>query len=125
MCDFSEGLREPEMVKNRPVLVLSRPRKRHGLVTVACISTVKPNPVEAYHYLLPKASMPRKRQFQEKESWVKADMIYTVGFHRLNLIQEGKIDGRRQYFDRVLGHQQMSDIRACVLAGLGIRELAR
>ena len=126
MCDFSEGFKPPELVKRRPVLVVASSRERSGLVTVVGISTVCPEPVRAYHYLLPKASMPRQKQFQEKESWVKADMIYTVGFHRLDLIREGKdSNGKRVYFQRRLGREQMDKVRVCVLAGLGMSNLFR
>lgn len=122
MCDFSQGFKEPEMTKKRPVLVVSSIRKRGGLVTVACISTSTPSPVEPYHYLLPKASMPRMKEFQEKESWVKADMIYTVGFQRLDQIRlpTRGADGKRMYYQDRLGREQMQAIRKCLLAGLGI-----
>lgn len=87
LCDFSY-FKEPEMVKNnRPVIVLSSALKgRDKLLTVVPLSTVKPEPIRPYHYLLTKKSMPMIGIFQERESWVKGDMLYTVGFHRLNLI---------------------------------------
>ncbi|WP_422463325.1 MULTISPECIES: type II toxin-antitoxin system PemK/MazF family toxin [unclassified Endozoicomonas] len=72
MCDFSQGFKEPEMTKKRPVLVVSSIRKRGGLVTVACISTSTPNPVEPYHYLLPKASMPRMKEFHRERKLGKS-----------------------------------------------------
>jgi uncharacterized protein YifN (PemK superfamily) len=113
-CDFSSGFKEPEMVKKRPVIVLTPSMKgRVKLVTVLALSTQKPNPKELFHYKLPKASMPQLGRFQEKDTWVKGDMIYTVGFHRLDLIQLGKKDpntGKRLYFDKRLGRDQCSGI---------------
>ena len=64
--------------------------------------------------------------FQNSDSWVKADMIYTVGFHRLDLIKLGKRgnNGKRLYFSQKLGKDQMSEIYACVLNGLGLGYLS-
>lgn len=101
VCDFSQGFKEPEMVKSsRPVVILSGPIKgRANLVTIAPLSTVEPDPVQAYHYRIPKQSMPMVGTYQLNDSWLKGDMIYTVGFHRLNLIRLGKRDpnGNRLY----------------------------
>lgn len=123
MCDFSEGFRAPEMVKRRPVLVLSPAFKhRNQLVTVVPLSTTPPEPVCAYHYQLPPKSLPMVSFFQRSTTWVKADMIYTVGFHRLSLIQLGtrKPNGKRNYFTDRLGREQMRQIYACVLHGLNL-----
>jgi uncharacterized protein YifN (PemK superfamily) len=127
MCDFSAGFKVPEMIKKRPVLVLTPAYKGHnGLVTVTPLSTVKPDPIEAYHYLIPKASMPQLGHFQTDETWLKGDMIYTVGFHRLDLIKLGKrgSDGKREYFTQRLGREQMKAIYECILHGLNLSHLA-
>ena len=126
MCDFTTGFSAPEMVKKRPVLVLSKAlRHRSGLVTVVPLSTTPPDPVCDYHYKLPKASLPMVGNFQQKDTWVKADMICTVAFHRLDLIRLGKRKegGKRQYFDNCLGRSQMSVIYGCVLHGLGLSSI--
>ena len=75
-----------------------------------------------YHYKLPKASLPLLKNFQIKDTWVKADMIYTVGYHRLNLIQlkTRGADGRRLYYKNTLGRPQMEAIYACMLHGIGL-----
>ena len=111
-CDFSAGFREPEMVKkSRPVVVVSSPIKgRGGLVTVVALSSSRPEPVMDYHMLLPKAALPQLGMFQTKETWLKGDMIYSIGFHRLDLIKLGKRDpntGKRQYFSARLGRDNM------------------
>lgn len=126
MCDFSTGFRTPEMVKVRPVIVLST--RRGGLVTVVALSTAAPDPVERCHIRLPKACMPQLRHFQERDSWVKGDMIYTVGHHRLNLIRLGKRDpdtGKRIYFTQKLGSERMKEVYGCILHGLNIGHVAR
>ena len=44
ICDFNTGFRPPEMVKKRPVVVISESRQQ--LVTVVPLSTTEPNPIE-------------------------------------------------------------------------------
>lgn len=118
------------MVKSkRPVIVLTpQMRNRADLVTVVPLSTVKPNPVMSYHYMLPKNCMPQIGMFQKDDSWVKGDMIYTVGFHRLNLIQLGQRDpatGRRIYYKNRLGRERMKEIYSCILHGLNLSILTK
>lgn len=126
LCDFS-GFKEPEMVKSkRPVIVVSSEIKgRSRLVTIAPLSTVKPEPVQLYHYMLPKKSMPMLSNFQGAESWVKGDMLYTVAFHRLDLIRLGTKNaaGKRDYFQNRLGREQMQEIYKCILHGLNLSKL--
>lgn len=127
-CDFSRGFQAPEMVKSgRPVLVLSPNMQGRGqLVTVVALSTAKPPIVRPYHYQLPKNVMPQLGRFQEKDTWVKGDMIYTIGFHRLDLIRLGKREprtGKRLYFTQRLEREQMKQVYSCVLHGLSLAHL--
>lgn len=71
--------------------------------------------------------MPMIGGFQEEDSWLKGDMIYTFGFHRFNLIQLGKRgpDGKRLYFKNCLGSEQMKHIYQCVMHGLNLAKLAQ
>ena len=51
LCDYSTGFREPEMVKRRPVVVVShRLPRRDGLCTVVPLSTTPP-PVPGLAYV--------------------------------------------------------------------------
>lgn len=115
------------MVKpKRPVLVISpKIARRPGLVTVAALSTVRPSPAEAYHMLIPPNFLPQLGRYQKNETWLKGDMIYTVGFHRLHLIQLNKRgpNGKRVYFRSRLGREQMRAAYRCVLQGLGLEHL--
>ena len=118
------------MVKSgRPVVVLSPAmRGRPNLVTVVALSTEPPSPVMPYHLELPRASLPQLSRFQERPSWVKGDMIYTVGFHRLELIRLGKKDqqtGKRLYFKQRLARERMREVYACVMHGLNLGHLAQ
>ena len=130
LCDFSQGFKEPEMVKSkRPVIVLTPSIAGRGkLVTILALSTSTPDPVLPYHYKIPKSSMPQLGRFQENDTWVKGDMIYSVGFHRLDLIQLGKrhpTSGKRLYFKQRLGREQMSEIYKCMFHGLNLGHLGQ
>ena len=126
-CDFSTGFKVPEMVKSkRPVIILSpRLRRRPDLVTVVALSTQAPEEAGDYHLKLPSSSLPQLGMFAT-DSWVKGDMVYTVGFHRLNLIRLGTRDpqtGKRRYFKDRLSRDRMREVYSCVLHGLGIGHL--
>ena len=126
MCDFTYGFREPEMVKNRPVIVLTPSMAGRGkLVTVVGLSSVRPAVICDYHCILPPATLPMLGNFQTKETWVKGDMVYAVGFDRLNLIKLGhrSADGKREYFTNRRGRERMREIYGCVLHGLNLRSL--
>lgn len=48
-------------------------------------------------------------------------MVYSVGFHRLELIRIGKKpDGTRNYFLDRLGREQMKAIYSCILHGINM-----
>jgi hypothetical protein len=58
--------------------------------------------------------------------WVKGDMVYAVGFHRLNLIRIGKDrDGKRIYRLDTISEKQMKEVKCCVLRGLGMTHLTK
>ncbi|WP_081617423.1 MULTISPECIES: type II toxin-antitoxin system PemK/MazF family toxin [unclassified Thioalkalivibrio] len=129
LCDFSAGFKNPEMVKSgRPVVVLSPLMQgRPNLVTVVALSTKRPDPIMPFHLELPRAALPQLGRFQEQSSWVKGDMVYSVGFHRLDLIKLGKRDsrtGKRMYFTRCLSKERMREIYGCVMHGLNLGHVA-
>lgn len=124
ICDF-DGLKEPEIVKRRPAIVIS-PRKRGGpqLCTVVPISTTDPVPELPHHYRLDIApSLPPP--YSEQSVWVKCDMIYTVGHHRLNLPFYKDASGRRQFVNQYVNQDDLEAIQRCVLTALGFHDLAR
>jgi uncharacterized protein YifN (PemK superfamily) len=127
LCDFSTGFKEPEMVKSRrPVIVLTGAlRGRSSLVTVVPLSTLEPITSQPYHYQIPTKSLPMLDMFQSRSSWLKGDMVYTVGFHRLDLVLLGKRrqDGKRDYFKNRLSRDQMKKVYECVLHGLNLGQL--
>jgi uncharacterized protein YifN (PemK superfamily) len=120
VCDF-KGLKQPEMIKRRPVIVVSpRLRSRGNLCTVVPLSTSHPNLIQPYHYNL-KTVPPLPAPYSSPMHWVKCDMLYTVGFHRLSLLFDGKdSDGKRIYDVREIDADDLSNIRDCIRAGLGL-----
>lgn len=130
LCDFSQGFKEPEMVKSkRPVIVLANSlRGRGNLVTIVALSTATPDPVMPYHLELPRSCLPQVGRMQEATTWVKGDMLYTAGFHRLDLIQLGKrhpTTNKRIYFSSTLSRETMNKVYTCVLNGLNLGRLAQ
>lgn len=125
MCDFT-GFKEPEMVKRRPVAVISpKIGSRPGLCTVVSLSGTDPFPIMPYHCQIDiEPEMPPP--WNSKGVWVKGDMIYAVAFHRLDLIREGKdFRGKRLYRYQPLSDGQIKKIRECVLRGLGLTSLTK
>lgn len=121
LCDYSKGgFLPPEMVKRRPVVAVS-PRLRHrtGLLTVVPLSTTPPDRVCAHHCMV---AMPLTLPgFPAREAWVKADMLATVAFERLDLFRTGRDQyGKRKYLHPRLSDDDLSRVRDCIRAALGI-----
>lgn len=124
MCDFSRGFNPPEMVKKRPVIVFKR-SSRERLVIVVPISTVTPNPIKKYHFQMPNVELPNSAYFKNKQSWLKGDMIYTVGWHRLELVRLGHVNGQRKYHTACVSLATLGEIQKCVLNGIGLGHLEK
>jgi uncharacterized protein YifN (PemK superfamily) len=123
LCDFT-GMRAPEMVKRRPVVLVSpRIRARPGLATIVALSTTTPRPVEAYHAAIDiRPALPGG--FASEGVWVKGDMIYAVSLDRLDFIRSGRDElGRRTFHRTPLDDDAVRIVRRCVLAGLGLSAL--
>lgn len=124
MCDFDQGFKTPEMVKTRPVLVISPPIKlRPNLCTIVALSTTKPEPVMGYHIEIT-LKTPLPAPFKSTV-WVKGDMVNAVGFHRLNLIRTGRVKGQRQYYFDVLEKDQLNQVEICILNALNLNYLTK
>jgi mRNA interferase MazF len=123
---FDAAFREPEMVKPRPCIVVSKPMKARPLLcTVVPLSTSAPQQEMPYHcrvtipFTLPK-------RWNTAECWVKADMIYAAGFHRIDLLRLGKdATGRRRYQKSSLPEETFRLVQRAILHGLGMSHLTR
>ena len=124
ICDYDSGFRPPEMVKRRPAIVISpRLRRRDGLCTVVPLSGTAPTPPEAYHWLL-ELDRPLPKPWDSDRFWVKADMLATVGFQRLELISLGRDqEGKRKYLIIQVKNEALVAIRQCILHALGVPTL--
>jgi uncharacterized protein YifN (PemK superfamily) len=117
-CDFA-GYIEPEMVKRRPVVVLSAHKRNSRLVAVVPLSTTRPNPVETHHCRLRRNPLPNAKV---TEVWAKCDMVAVVSVQRLDLIPTGRRypNGRREYVAPKVDIDQFDAIRKGVTFGLGL-----
>jgi uncharacterized protein YifN (PemK superfamily) len=115
ICDFSEGFRPPEMVKTRPVVVISPRRRTTQFVTVVPISSAAPLPPQPWHYRLPPGAYPPSRG----TIWAKCDVLMTVGLARLDRVK-ARIDGRRMYKTFELNPADIAAILVCVRAALDL-----
>jgi uncharacterized protein YifN (PemK superfamily) len=124
ICDF-QGMQEPEMVKRRPVVVISpRLRNRGNLVSVVPLSSTRPDDSYPYHHQL-RFEPPLPAPYDDPTCWVKGDMVYTVAFYRLFVPQLGKDPktGKRQSDIRVLTDGELTSVMSCVLNGIGLGHL--
>jgi mRNA interferase MazF len=116
ICDYSTGFQAPEMVKVRPVVVISPRRRSSQLVTVVPLSSVAPVPVEPWHVPLPIGAYPPARG----PMWVKADMVAAVAMARLDRVKVKSPGGIRTYQVFQVDAECMAAIRAAVKAALGL-----
>lgn len=116
-CDFS-GYIAPEIIKRRPVVVLTAHKRNSKLVTVVPLSTTPPNPVESYHYRLLQNPLPHSTA---PEVWAKCDMVAVVSIDRLDLVRTPRgVNGKRQYLSLSIGADQFEAIRRGVVHALGL-----
>ena len=118
-CDF-KGLDKPEMIKRRPVIVLSYSRARPGLAIVVPLSTTAPTPPRSWHHQLRATS-----QWDHHERWVKGDMIYTMSLSRLFPWYVGlDSNGRRIFLHNFrIDESDFAATKKAVLSALKITEL--
>ena len=121
LCDYATGFKPPEMVKRRPVVVVSpRLHRRRGLCTVAPLSTTPPDQPQAYHHLV-RLAEPLPERWGASEMWVKADMVATVSHERLDLFRTGRDQyGKRKYLQPKLSPEDLEAVRRCIALALGI-----
>jgi len=115
ICDFSTGFRAPEIVKVRPVVVISPRRRRGQLATVIPLSSTEPIPAEPWHFVMPPGAYPPARG----PMWAKADLLVTVALDRLDRVMVRDANGRRSYQVYQLSDVDIVGLHRAVLAGLG------
>lgn len=125
LCDYGSGFVVPEMVKIRPVVIVSpRLRRRSDLVAVVPLSTTPPDSAEPHHCSFVLAQ-PLPRPFDAPEMWAKCDMVATVALARLDRFKDGRVPGggARRFRTGKVSAAQLVEIRKGVLHGLGLGSL--
>ena len=125
-CDYSTGFRSPEMIKPRPVVVITpRLRNRDSLCAVVPLSLTDPHNPQAYH-LKVKMSPLLPPPWDSPECWAKADMMATVSYERLTPYYLGRgRDGKRIYYTTLLKPEVIREIQRAVLWGLNLGHLTQ
>ncbi|MEB1300990.1 type II toxin-antitoxin system PemK/MazF family toxin [Xanthomonas campestris pv. campestris] len=121
-CKFPDEYMHGEMIKTRPVIVLSKQLTgRPRLVNIVPISMTPPDPVGPHHVLVGAAYMPKRLRDRAGDRWVKCDMIYTMSLDRLELVT-GHRDarGKRTYDKGALPPALLREIRVAIASCLGI-----
>jgi uncharacterized protein YifN (PemK superfamily) len=113
VCDFS-GYIAPEIVKTRPVVVISpNEGRRIGLITVIPLSTTAPLPVQQYHYRLHGNPIPGSNI---ETVWAKCDLVATVSLARL----DRKRVARGQFTVGYVSMEQVRAMRRCAAISFGL-----
>ena len=107
VCDYDGIL--PEMVKRRPVVVVSSVSE--GLCIVVPLSTSPPVHIQPWN-LKVVLSEPLPPPYIQMTCWAKCDMVQSVSFERLFLLREGKDNGKRKYISRSVGEENLAAIRS-------------
>ena len=116
-CDFA-GFKVPEMVKPRPVIVISpKLPYRSEIVTIVPTSTTPPRHDLPFCYRLSKNYHPEEDD--DIPVWAKADMIMNLRVYRLIPFKVG----RRKYFYPELAPDDLQGVKRAVLYGLGMGAL--
>ena len=126
LARFEPGFKEPEMVKTRLAVVISKDiQSRHGLCTVVPLSlTPPPRPMPYHAQIDPDFVIPKPWGNQPR--WVKGDLVFAAGFHRLDLLLLGRSKtGRRIYQTETLSGDELKAVQACVLEGLSLGRLTK
>jgi len=113
ICDF-RGFQEPEMVKRRPVVIVSPNHlARPGLVTVVPLSTTTPNPIFPYHHRVKGSPVPGS---SAADVWAKCNMVVSVSCERLDRVKLG----RGAYQCGYVSAETVRALRRCAALSLGL-----
>ncbi len=119
ICAFDDVAPGAEMIKRRPVVVVSSYRSHsRRLCTVVPLSTTAPEPALAWHHALPSLSIAGWKA--AGTIWAKSDMLATVAFDRLNAPYLKSRHGGRRYTTTVLPAPDLEAIRRGIRAYLDL-----
>lgn len=122
LCDFSKGgFKPPEMVKRRPCVILAdRLPHRDGLANVVPLSgTPPPHSTCDYQCQITFEEYLPAPFDGNLDWWVKADMITTVSYDRLDLFRTGRDQSnKRKYYAAKLTKEQFEAVQETVQRAL-------
>lgn len=121
VCKYPKDMKAPEMVKSRPVVVVSpRLKRRSNLITVVPLSSTRPTFIQDYHYEI-NITNPFPAPWNHSPCWAICDHPMTVGFDRVDLMKIGKDrNGNRRYYKHKLDTEDVAGIRLALKAALGL-----
>lgn len=111
MCSF-DGFVEPEMIKQRPVVVIARNRGNNQLVTIVPLSTTPPDEMQPHHYKLPFNPVPASKGVN---CWAKCDLVATLSIARMDRLKDRHV--------RVIPHIAQADLDAIRLGVVNAMQL--
>ena len=119
MCAFAPvgapHVHNGEMVKTRPVIVVSRDLPGRGkAVTVVPVSMTQPNPIQAYHVEVDVGCFPPPLRAKAGIRWAICDQVCTVSRDRLDMIQGPHVGGKKQFLKGRVHMPILMDIRRAV-----------
>lgn len=117
-CSFDDVAVGAEMIKRRPVIVISR-KDTHsrGLCTIVPLSTTAPSVPHAWHHCMPHLRV--TGWIAAKPMWAKADMICTISLDRLSKPYIKTRHGRN-HVTQTLDQTDLDAVLAGVKAYLGL-----
>jgi uncharacterized protein YifN (PemK superfamily) len=121
-CSFNHQ-NEPEMVKDRPVIVLSRKNGNVQLCTVVPLSGTEPITMHPWHHKMTREKLPPA--LQSNDWWAKCDCLTTVAFFRLDRIKAGKDPrtGRRIFCTPKVYGADLEAVKRAAIQHLGFSDL--
>lgn len=117
LCDY-RGHTPPEMVKTRPVLIVSPRSRVNGLVTVVALSTSVPETILPWHHRIT-LETPLSPAWPACDVWAKCDMLNTFHVSRLDRFH-ARIENKRKYYDRRIPDADLDAVRKCIAAFFGL-----
>jgi mRNA interferase MazF len=119
ICAFDDTAVGVEMIKRRPVVVVSR-RDASGnrLATVVPLSTTAPPIIQAWHHPMPHLRI--KGWPEIPTTWAKCDMLATVSFERLNKPYFKNRSSGRSFVSLSLDRADLDAVRAGIKSWLGL-----
>jgi uncharacterized protein YifN (PemK superfamily) len=123
ICRFDDSAAGAEMIKKRPVVVVSCHRSHNReLCTVVPLSTTAPVVREAWHYTMP-PTFSVMSWHANGAIWAKCDMLATVSFTRLHQPYRHTRTSGRVYVTHMVSPVDLAAIKAGIVAYLQLKGL--